>query len=219
MTPFSLFDMAWALIAATRWTIALSAAALTGGAVVGGVLMILRIMESRIINWCAGAIIVFFQGTPLLIQLFLMFFGVAALGFNVDAWVAATLALVIWSGAFLAEIWRGCVEAVARGQWEASASLGMSWLQQLRYIIFPQAIRIAIPATVGFSVQVVKVTALTSIIGFIELTRTASFVSNATYRPLLTYSMAGIIYFLLCWPLSFSAGRLARRLNVADRTS
>ncbi|MEJ6783989.1 amino acid ABC transporter permease [Aminobacter sp. Piv2-1] len=219
MISFSFLEMVWALVVATRWTIVLSAVALIGGALLGALLLILRIAHSRILRWGVAGIIVFVQGTPLLIQLFLMFFGVSALGFNVNAWVAAALTLIIWAGAFLGDIWRGCVEAIARGQWEASASLGMGWFQQLRYIIFPQAIRIAIPATVGFSVQVIKATALTSVIGFIELTRTASFVSNATYRPLLTYGLVAIIYFLLCWPLSFSAGRLARRLNVANRTS
>ncbi|MFE0013738.1 amino acid ABC transporter permease [Mesorhizobium sp. NPDC059054] len=219
MISFSFSEMLWTLVVATRWTVLLSALALSGGALVGGLLLILRIQHSALIARSAAGVIAFIQGTPLLIQLFLMFFGVAALGFNVNAWVAATLTLVIWAGAFLGDIWRGCVEAIARGQWEASASLGMSWLQQLRYIIFPQAIRIAIPATVGFSVQVIKATALTSVIGFVELTRTAAFVSNATYRPLMTYGLVAIIYFLLCWPLSLFAGWLARRLNVANRTA
>lgn len=217
MILFSFSEMLWALIVATRWTVLLSVVALSGGAFVGGLLLVLRIQHSTLVSRSAAGIIAVIQGTPLLIQLFLVFFGVAALGFNVNAWVAAMLTLVIWAGAFLGDIWRGCVEAIARGQWEASASLGMSWLQQLRYIIFPQAIRIAIPATVGFSVQVIKATALTSVIGFIELTRTAAFVSNATYRPLMTYGLVAIIYFLLCWPLSLSAGWLARRLNVANR--
>lgn len=219
MIAFTFLEILWTLIVATRWTIVLSVIALAGGAFIGALLLVLRIMNSKLLNWISASVIVFVQGTPLIIQLFLMFFGVAALGFNVSAWVAATLTLVIWTGAFLGDIWRGCVEAIARGQWEASASLGMSWLQQLRYVISPQAVRIAIPATVGFSIQVIKATALTSIIGFIDLTRTASFVSNATYKPLLTYGLVAIIYFLLCWPLSLSAAYLARKLNVANRTS
>lgn len=219
MIAFSFFEILWTLIIATRWTIVLSAIALIGGGTLGGLLLVLRLAAPRLLNYVVASVIVCVQGTPLIIQLFLMFFGVAALGFNVSAWVAATLTLIIWAGAFLGDIWRGCVEAVARGQWEASASLGMSWLQQLRHVIFPQAIRIAIPATVGFSVQVIKATALTSIIGFIDLTRTASFVANATYKPLLTYGLVAIIYFLLCWPLSLSAAYLARKLNVANRTS
>ncbi|ENN88409.1 amino-acid ABC transporter permease protein [Rhizobium freirei PRF 81] len=219
MIAFSFFEILWTLIIATRWTIVLSAIALIGGGILGGLLLVLRLAAATLLNYMVASVIVCVQGTPLIIQLFLMFFGVAALGFNVSAWVAATLTLIIWTGAFLGDIWRGCVEAVARGQWEASASLGMGWLQQLRHVIFPQAIRIAIPATVGFSVQVIKATALTSIIGFIDLTRTASFVANATYKPLLTYGLVAIIYFLLCWPLSLSAAHLSRKLNVANRTS
>jgi ABC-type amino acid transport system permease subunit len=97
-----------------------------------------------------------FQGMPLLMQLFLAYFGLALLGLNVSAWVAAALALTLYTSAYLAEIWRGCVEAIPKGQWEGSASLAMSFSEQLRHVIGPQAVRIAVPPTVGFLVQVVK---------------------------------------------------------------
>lgn len=219
MMGFTLFDMVSAMLFAARWTLALSAIALLGGAALGVVLMVLRIAENRLARQLAGTFISLVQGTPLLIQLFLMFFGVAAIGYDVSAAGAAGLTLVVWTGAFLGDIWRGCVQSIARGQWEASAALGMGWLQQIRQVVFPQAFRIAIPATVGFSVQVIKATALTSVIGFIELTRTANFIANATYKPLLTYFIAATIYFFLCWPLSLWAARLARSGNVARRTA
>ena len=140
---------------------------------------------------CAQGYIELFQGTPLLMQLFLAFFGLGLFGIDVPAWLAAGVALILWTAAFLAEIWRGCVEAIAKGQWEASASLGMGYLQQMRYVILPQALRIAIPPTVGFSVQVVKGTALTSIIGFVELSKAGTVVTNATFQPFTVYGLRG----------------------------
>src|SRR5690606_12902810 len=127
------------------------------------------------------------------------------------------LTLVLWSAAFLAEIWRGCVEAIAKGQWEASASLGMGYFQQMRWVILPQALRIAVPPTVGFSVQVVKGTALTSIIGFVELSKASTIVTNATFQPFTVYGFVALIYFALCFPLSQASRALERRLNVAHR--
>ena len=129
--------------------------------------------------------------------------------------MAAWLALTFWTSAFLTEIWRGCVEALPRGQWEASASLAMSYIEQMRYVILPQAARIAVPPTVGFSVQVVKGTALASIIGFVELTKAGTLLNNATFRPFLVYSLVALIYFCLCYPLSWCAKKLEGRLNVA----
>ena len=125
----------------------------------------------------------FYQGTPLLMQLFLFFFGVALFGIEVSPWVAASLALTFWTSAFLLEIWRGCVESVTRGQWEAGASLALTRFEQMRYVILPQALRLAIAPTVGFSVQVVKGTALASIIGFVELTKAGTMLNNATSSP------------------------------------
>jgi polar amino acid transport system permease protein len=134
---------------------------------------------------------------------------------SISAWVAAGMALTLYSSAFLTEIWRGCINAVPRGQWEASASLALSLSEQLRWVIGPQALRIAVPPTVGFMVQVIKGTALASVIGFIELTRTGSMIANATFRPFLVYSLVALMYFALCWPLSAWSRRLERNLNVA----
>lgn len=121
-----------------------------------------------------------FQNTPLLMQMFLAYFGIALFGFDVPAWLAAGAALILWSAAYLAEIWRGCVDTVPRGQWEASASLAMRYTQQMRFVILPQAVRLAIAPTVGFGVQIVKSTAIASIVGFEELSRTGATIMNAT---------------------------------------
>jgi polar amino acid transport system permease protein len=217
MTEFTLWDIVRNLLLATRWTVLLSLVAFIGGGLVGGLILFLRIRKQVILRRFAWAYIEVFQGTPLLMQLFLAFFGLGLLGLDVPAWLAAGTALILWTGAFVAEIWRGCVEAIARGQWEASSSLGMGYLQQMRYVILPQALKIAIPPTVGFSVQVVKGTALTSIIGFVELTKAGTIVTNATFQPFTVYGLVALFYFALCWPLSQYSRHLERKLNVAHR--
>ncbi|CAH2602504.1 Amino acid ABC transporter permease [Rhodovastum atsumiense] len=217
MMEFSFWDILRNLLLASRWTVLLSLVSFLGGGVVGLALLFLRIGRTRLPRALAQGYIELFQGTPLLMQLFLAFFGLGLFGIDVPAWLAAGLALVLWSAAFLAEIWRGCVEAVARGQWEASASLGMGYLQQMRYVILPQALRVAVPPTVGFSVQVVKGTALTSIIGFVELSKAGTVVTNATFQPFTVYGLVALIYFGLCWPLSKGSQVLERRLHVAHR--
>jgi len=217
MTEFTLWDILRNLLLATRWTILLSLVSFVGGGLVGLLLLFLRISAHKAVRIFARCYIELFQGTPLLMQLFIAFFGLGLLGVDVPAWLAAGLALILWTAAFLAEIWRGCVEAIAKGQWEASASLGMGRLQQMRYVILPQAMKIAVPPTVGFSVQVVKGTALTSIIGFVELSKAGTVVTNATFQPFTVYGLVALIYFALCWPLSRSSQMLERKLNVAHR--
>ncbi|MBV8790503.1 MAG: amino acid ABC transporter permease [Pseudolabrys sp.] len=203
------------LLKATEWTIILSLIAFVSGGVVGLLLLFARTSKIGWLESMTKAYIEFFQGTPLLMQLFLFFFGVALFGVQVSPWLAAWLALTFWTSAFLTEIWRGCVESLPKGQWEASSSLAMTYIEQMRYVILPQALRIAVAPTVGFSVQVVKGTALASIIGFVELTKAGTMLNNATFRPFLVYSLVALIYFALCYPLSWSAKRLEKRLNAA----
>ncbi|KQY97201.1 amino acid ABC transporter permease [Pseudolabrys sp. Root1462] len=215
MSDFSFWVILKNLIWATQWTIALSLIAFIGGGIVGLILLFLRTSQVKWLEVPTKLYIEFFQGTPLLMQLFLFFFGVALFGIEVSPWTAAGLALTLWTSAFLTEIWRGCVEAIPKGQWEASASVAMNYIEQMRYVILPQAMRIAIAPTVGFSVQVIKGTALASIIGFVELTKAGTMLNNATFRPFLVYALVALIYFCLCFPLSWFAKRLEGKLNVA----
>jgi len=215
MVDFPIQDILRHLLLAARWTIVLSLIAFAGGGLVGLALLVARIARPRLGGWLVGGYVQLFQGTPLLMQLFLAYFGLGLFGIKVSAWVAAGLALTLYSSAFLTEIWRGCINAVPRGQWEASASLALSLPEQLRWVIGPQALRIAVPPTAGFMVQLIKGTALASVIGFVELTRTGSMIANATFRPFLVYSLVALMYFALCWPLSAWSRRLERNLNVA----
>jgi polar amino acid transport system permease protein len=215
MSDFTFSVILSNLLWATRWTVLLSLIAFVSGGAVGLLVLFGRVSKSTILRALTIGYIELFQGTPLLMQLFLFFFGVALIGIEVSPWIAAWLALTFWTSAFLAEIWRGCVESIARGQWEASSSLALNYIEQMRYVILPQAARIAIAPTVGFSVQVIKGTALASIIGFVELTKAGTMLNNATFRPFLVYSLVALIYFCLCFPLSWYSKRLEGRLNVA----
>ena len=217
MIEFSLWDILRNLLLAARWTVLLSLIAFVGGSVVGLLLLVLQLSGQRLPGRAIAVYIQIFQGTPLLMQLFLMYFGIALLGVDTSAWVAASLALTLYSSAYLTDIWRGCVASIPRGQWEASRSLALSFGQQLVHVILPQAIKIAVPPTVGFLVQVIKGTALASVIGFVELTKAGGMISNVTYEPLLVYGCVALIYFALCFPVSFYAGILERKFNVAHR--
>jgi polar amino acid transport system permease protein len=213
MVDFSLWDIFRNLLLAARWTVVLSLIAFIGGGLVGMSLLVLRMSKTPGAALFVSGYVQVFQGTPLLMQLFLSYFGIALFGINTSAWVAAAVALTLYTSAFLTEIWRGCVNSIPKGQWEASESLALNFSEQMRYVVLPQAIKIAIPPTVGFLVQVIKGTALASVIGFVELTKAGTMITNATFKPFLVYSCLALMYFALCFPISLVAHRLERGLN------
>jgi polar amino acid transport system permease protein len=210
MIEFTFWDILRNLLMAARWTVLLSIVAFVGGAVVGMLVLFLRISKNRWSRRFSSGYIALFQGTPLLMQLFLMFFGLPMLGFRIEPWTAAVLGLTFFASAYLAEIWRSGVDALPRGQWDAGASLGLHYLQELRLIILPQAFSITRAPAVGFLVQLVKATALTSIIGFEELVRTSNAINNATFEPFTVYGLVALIFFVICFPLT----QYARMLEV-----
>lgn len=205
------------IVYATQWTLLLSLIALVGGALGGLAIALMRTGSFPALRRLASAFIVTFQGTPLLMQLFLVFFGASVLGFTINPWLAAAIGLTLHASAYLGDIWRGCIEAVPRGQWEASRALGLTYGMLMRDVVLPQAVKIALPPTVGFLVQLIKLTSVTAIIGFIELTRTGQIINNVTFKPFLVFSVVAAIYFILCWPLSHLSARLERRLATATR--
>lgn len=213
MVDFTLWDILRNLLLAARWTIGLSLIAFVGGGLVGMALLCTRLAGGPKVRKFVDCYVQLFQGTPLLMQLFLAYFGLAMLGLPTTPLVAAGLALTLYTSAYLAEIWRGCVGAIPRGQWEAAQSLALDFVEQLRYIVLPQALRIAIPPTVGFLVQVVKGTALASVIGFIELTKAGTMITNATFRPFIVYGCVAVMYFVLCYPISLWSHTLEGKLH------
>jgi polar amino acid transport system permease protein len=202
------------ILAALRWTLLLSLIAFLGGGAVGFVIAILRTTPSRVLRFLTGGYIQLFQGTPVLMQLFLFYYGLAVLyDMQVDAWPAVALAFTLYAGAFLGEIWRGSIQAIPKTQWEASACLSLGYFQQLRFVILPQAMRISIPPTVGFLVQLVKGTSIAAIIGFVELTRAGQLIVNVTFQPMVVYPVVAALYFAVCWPLSLFSRFLERRID------
>jgi polar amino acid transport system permease protein len=206
----------WYLIMAAQWTVLLSLIAFAGGALVGLPIALMRVSPSHALRIVAGGYIQLIQGTPLLILLFLTYFGLGILGYKLAPLVAAGLALTLYAAAFLGEIWRGCIEAVPRTQWEASDCLGLDRFQQYAYVILPQAFRMAIPPTVGFMVQIVKNTSLASVVGFVELARAGQIVNNSTFEPFIIFCIVAAIYFAMCYPLSLASRFLERRANAGS---
>lgn len=200
------------LLRGLQWTVFLTVIGFAGGIVFGLVIALLRTAKSPFLRYPALAYISVFQGTPLLMQLFLVYFGLPLAGVTVSPWLAVAIALTAHASAFLGEIWRGAIQAVPWGQSEASHALGLSYRTRMREIILPQALRLSLPATIGFLVQLLKGTSLAAIVGFIELTRAGQIVSNQIYQPVLVFTLVGAIYFALCWPLSLWGGRMERRL-------
>jgi polar amino acid transport system permease protein len=210
-------DLSWIdplyLLWALRWTAALTLLALAGGAPLGLLIAACGSSRNAIARLFATCFVGFVQGVPLLALLFLCFLGFPIFGIQIPALLAAAVAFSIYAAAFLGEIWRGALLSIPKTQWEASASIGMSYLEQLRYVIIPQAIRIATPPTVGFLVQLIKNTSLASVIGFVELTREGQMTAAATLAPLPVYLMVGALYFSLCYPLTAYSRVLERRLR------
>jgi polar amino acid transport system permease protein len=205
------------ILGAVRWTLLLSIVAFLGGGAGGILIALARTGRFRWLRWIVAGYIKIFQGTPLLMQLFLAFFAPGVFGISVDPWVAAALGLSLHASAFLGEIWRGAIEVVPHGQVEAATALGLRYWPRMALVVAPQAIRIAIPPTVGFLVQLIKGTSLASIIGFVELTRAAQVINNATFHPFTIFGLVALVYFVVCWPLSAFSRRMERRLAVAAR--
>ncbi|MFC3286387.1 amino acid ABC transporter permease [Paracoccus aerius] len=214
MREFSSADVMF-IVMAVRWTLVLSAVAFLGGAVGGLLIALARTSGSKALRRISAGFIQVFQGTPLLMQLFLVYFGLAVVGLPIDPLLAAAVALTLHASAYLGEIWRGSIEAVPSGQTEAATALALSYPHRMRHVVLPQAMRIATAPTVGFLVQLIKGTSLASIIGFTELTRAGQIVNNATFKPFLVFGTVAILYFILCWPLSLMARRLEARMRLA----
>ena len=204
----------WIILLGIRATLLLSAVAFIGGGAGGILVALARTAPFRTLRTAATGFIDFFQGTPMLLQLFLVFYGLPVLGLKVNVWIAAAIGLTLHASAFLGEIWRGGIQAVPRGQSEAAHALGLKYFARMRYVVLPQALRISFAPTVGFLVQLIKGTSLAAIIGFVELSRSAQLVSSMTYKPLLAFGLAGACYFAICFPLSRLSARFERRYAI-----
>ena len=205
------------LLQGAGWTLVLSLMAFVGGGLLGFIVALCRISPIRAVRWLSTGYVQLVQGTPLLILMFLSYFGLSIMGLSLPALVAAGISMTIYVSAYIGEIWRGCIQAVPRTQWEAAECLALDRVQRMRLVVLPQALRIATPPTVGFMVQIVKNTSLASVVGFVELARAGQVVNNSLFEPFLVYMLVAGLYFCLCFPLSWWSRQLERRLVVAHR--
>ena len=206
----------WPMLLAGLWTtVTLTAAATVGGVSLGILGAALRSGRPGIASRLWGGYVELIRNTPLVVQLFFIVFGLPSIGVKMTAGEAALLAMLINLGAYSTEIIRAGIQVAPKGQWEACRCLGLSFGQTLLRVIAPQAIRIAIAPTVGFSVQVVKGTALASIIGFVELTKAGTMLNNVTFAPFKVFGLVALGYFLICFPLSWYSRYLEKKFHAA----
>lgn len=205
-------------------TLMLTAFSVFFGAIGGILLAVMSISEFKPLGWLSRIYIDFFRGTPLLVQIFTIYFGLPSLlqqigwDFSFDRLPAAVTALSLNSAAYLAEIIRGGIESIDRGQWEASQSMGMSWVQTMRYVIFPQAFRRMLPPLGNEFITTIKDTSLVAIIGFEELFRQGQLMVATTYRAFEIYAAVALIYLLLTFIASRGFSWLEKRLNPVWRS-
>lgn len=203
------------LLQGLLWTVGLSLMTFISGGVLGLVFAIGRSLGPRWLKIVIGSYIQLVQATPLLILLFLCFYGLSFLGLYFPPFAAAVISLTVYATAFLADIWRGCIESIPKTQWEAADALALSGPQKLRYVILPQAFSIALGPTVGFMVQIVKNTSVTALIGFVELTRAGQLLNNMTFQPFHVFLTVAAMYFAVCFPLSWWSEKLKERKNAS----
>lgn len=210
-------NMLGILLSATQYTIYLSLAAFTGGGLIGLVFTVLKITPLKPVQWFASAYIWLFQSIPLLMLLFILGLGVPVFfQINIPPWLAAGIALTLFTSAYMSEVWRGALQSIPKGQWEGGTALGMTFSQNLIWIIAPQALKIATPATVGFMIQVIKGTSMAYIIDYNDLMRWGKKIANSQMdgaEPFIVFPIVALIYFALCFPLSCLSKSLEKSNN------
>ncbi len=212
-----IWDARWLLLDSFTVTLYLSASAIVGGTLVGAALAIVRTLGILPINVVIRAYIELFRGTPLLMQLFFVYFGLPMMGLPIERFWAAFIALTLFTSAYVAEVFRSGIEAIPRGQSEAATALGMNFFQRLTYIISPQALRIALPSLIGVYVSVIKDTSLATVIGYNELTRRSMELVLRYGHPLEFFFTVCVLYFVICYPISKFSERLERSLATRKR--
>lgn len=201
------------LLDGLQWTLLLTLLAMVGGGLLGFLVALARTARPRWLRLSAAVYIQVIQGVPVLMILFLSYYGLSLAGYRLPPLIAAGLSMTVYASGYLGEIWRGCIQAVPKTQWESAESLALSTFEQYRYVILPQAVRLSLPPTVGFLVQLVKNTSVASLIGFVELSRAGQLINNATFQPFRVFFAVALLYFLICYPMSQLSRRLERRFH------
>jgi len=199
------------------YTVLFAIAAMLGGLLIGFPVAVMRILPHRLLRWPATVYVSLMRGTPLLVQMFIIYYGLPGIGIEFTPVTAGILALSLNSGAFLSESLRGAIGAVSKGQWAASYSLGLGYWATLYHVVLPQALRIAVPAMSNTLISLIKDTSLVSVITLTELMLSTKEVIATTFQPLPLYLAAAAIYWVLSLLFEALQRRAEQRLNRAHR--
>ncbi|WP_140459687.1 amino acid ABC transporter permease [Cellulomonas oligotrophica] len=198
---------------AVRGTIPLALVSFAGGMVIAVAVALMRLSRRRAVSWLARAYVSVVRGTPLLVQLFVIFYGLPSIGLLIDPWPSAVIAFSINVGGYAAEIVRAAILSVPRGQWEAAYVVGMSHRTALVRVILPQAARVSVPPLSNTFISLVKDTSLASLILVTELFREAQQIAAFSQEFMALYVQAAALYWVICLALSAVQGRLETRLE------
>jgi cystine transport system permease protein len=212
-----LVDAAPIMLRGAGYTVLFALAAMVGGLLIGFPVAILRILPYRVLRWPASVYVSLFRGTPLLVQMFVIYYGLPSVGVEFTPVTAGVLALSLNSGAFLSESLRGAIGSVGQGQWAAAYSLGLGYRDTLLHVIMPQALRMAVPAMSNTLISLIKDTSLVSVITLTELMLSTKEVISTTFQPLPLYLAAAAIYWALSLLFEALQRRAEQRLNRAHR--
>ncbi len=201
------------LLGAVLGTIPLTLVSFAIGLVIALLVALARLSDVKALTVMAGAYISVIRGTPLLVQLYIIFYALPSLGVVIDPFPSAVIAFSLNVGGYAAEAIRGSILSIPRGQWEAATTVGLGYTLTLRRVILPQALRVAVPPLSNTFISLVKDTSLASSIMVTELLRRAQEIAAPSYEFLALYSLAGLIYWAICSVLSFAQQRLERRLG------
>ncbi|MCX7366070.1 MAG: amino acid ABC transporter permease, partial [Alphaproteobacteria bacterium] len=201
-------------------TLKVTGTALVCGVVLGLALALLRLSPRSYLSWPAGFVIEVFRTTPPLVQLFWFYFALPLLaGIEMTPFMAAAVTFSIQSAAFFAEVFRGGIVSIERGQWDGARAIGMTQAQALRRIVLPQAVKRMIPAFMERAIELMKTTTLVATISYADLLYAANEISQKTFRPLETFTVAALIYFVVITAFSLAARQLERRLSVSGEST
>ena len=212
----------WSLVLDSLWplaegmifgTIPLTAISFVLGLIIALAIALARISRSKFLSGFAATYISIIRGTPLLLQLFIIFFGLPSLGVVLDPWPSAILAFSLNVGGYAAELIRAAILSVPKGQWEAAATIGLNRSQSLRFVILPQAARVAVPPLSNTLIALVKDTSLASAVLVTEILRKAQEIAAPTFQFFLLYGVAAVYYWIVSQALTLVQGRLEKRLN------
>ncbi|WP_110113847.1 amino acid ABC transporter permease [Bacillus sp. CGMCC 1.16541] len=198
---------------ALTYTIPLTLISFTIGMILAILTALARLSSSKVLNVIARVYVSIIRGTPLLVQLFIIFYGLPNIGLTIDPFPSAVIGFSLSVGAYASEIIRAAISSIPKGQWEAAYSIGMTYPQALKRVVLPQAARVSIPPLSNSFISLVKDTSLASLILVTEMFRKAQEIAATNYEFLLLYSQAAFLYWIMCFVLSVIQGRVEARLD------